>query len=119
MSSSFKIPGYSTHILSEYCGLGPSSGIPRHALDAACKRHDEGYEALLQAGHSKWEVYGRFNRYDREFLEFIKTNVAQDYHEYYLQKAAEGIFKLKRDLRPEGKLILQNATFDKRRNSKV
>lgn len=116
MASYIKIPGYHTHILSEYCGLGPSSGIPRHALDAACKRHDDGYEALLLAGHTKWEVYTVFNRYDQEFLEFIKTNVPLDYQEYYLQKAAEGIFKLKQELRPAGKLILQNATFDKGRN---
>lgn len=94
---------YTGHILSNFCGLG-GSGIPRHAVDAACKRHDQGYTALLAAGHSKAEVYGRFNKYDKEFMDFLTSHVPANKEELVLAQGAKAIFGFKRAITPSKSL---------------
>ena len=90
-------------LFSEYCGVDlpfdPARGPPQHAVDQACKTHDERYQKMLDSGTNP---YLNFNEADRLFLEELSGIVPQSHREAIVKEAAEGVFLLKKIIANSG-----------------
>lgn len=84
-------------LFSEYCGLGQSSGPAQHAVDAACKEHDEAYEEILKRNKNP---YFHFNQADEDFIKRVEATVPESQRERLVQWAALKLFKFKKAVAP-------------------
>jgi hypothetical protein len=84
------------HIFSNYCGLG-GDGPTEHAVDRACKKHDEGYQALTDQGINP---YWQWNQYDLEFMNDIADIYPESYREAFIKDVAKSTFTMKKAINP-------------------
>lgn len=84
-------------LFSEYCGLGKSSGAAEHAVDEACKEHDEAYEEILKQNRNP---YFTFNQADEDFIQRVERTVPESKRESIVQWAALKVFKFKKAVAP-------------------
>lgn len=84
-------------LFSEYCGLGKSSGPAEHAVDAACKEHDEAYEEIIKKNKNP---YFHFNQADEDFIRRVDATVPEGRREALVKWAALAVFKFKKAVAP-------------------
>ena len=79
-------------LFSEYCGLGHSSGPPRHETDNLCRIHDDAYQEMIDRGENP---YTTFNEADRAFLEALDKIAPKSGREAIIGQVAKGVFNFK------------------------
>ena len=103
-------------IFSEYCGIDigywEGRGIPRHAIDRACLKHDKAYEAYKKK-HGHYPYFQHIPA-DQEFLDTIAKIAPEDNKQAVLKAVAQAFFKGKRAI-ANGRGPADNAIKDSKR----